>query len=69
MIGKGQLFHVPDISCNHCVETIVNALKKNKDVKEVNINLKRKIVEVTGSIHKEKAAAVIKKAGYTVGPS
>lgn len=64
--GKGQIFYVPDITCDHCVKTITGALQKESLIDKVNINLKTKKVEVIGSIKKGKIIKTLIKSGYQV---
>jgi len=64
--NEGILFKVEDMTCQHCVKTIKESLLTNTSVKNVNINLKNKIVEVIGdNIAKKDIMDLIKKAGYT----
>jgi uncharacterized membrane protein YraQ (UPF0718 family)/copper chaperone CopZ len=64
--GMGKIFKVPDITCQHCIETIKEELKKLDGVKEVRISLKKKEVEVEGDVQEPEIIAAIEKAGYSV---
>jgi len=64
--GEGLLFKVPDVSCEHCVKTIVSSVKKVKNVQDVHVNIKTKEVEVIGTAQKKDIISAIEKAGYTV---
>jgi copper chaperone len=45
-LARTQLL-VPDMSCDHCVRTITNALSPLPGVASVNVNLPTKRVDVT----------------------
>lgn len=64
--GAGQIFMVPDMSCEHCVKTINTGLRKLKGIQDVRINLKNKKVEIIGNISKNNIISAINKAGYSV---
>ncbi len=59
------VFSVPDMSCQHCVKTIDNAIRKLEGIKDVFINLKTKKVEVIGNVSTELIISAIKSAGYS----
>ena len=61
-------FNVPDMSCNHCVMSIENALKNVDGIDNVVINLGTKEVknEHTQSLQKTWMVQAIKGAGYSV---
>ncbi|MBU1078678.1 MAG: SO_0444 family Cu/Zn efflux transporter [Spirochaetes bacterium] len=67
--NKGMVLKVPDMTCNKCVKTIEETLMKVKGVKEVNINLRSKKVEVLGKASRSIIISTIKKAGYSPGKS
>ena len=62
----GKIFKVSDMTCQHCVKTIEEELKKLDGVKEVRVSLKRKEVEVRGEVSESKIISSIEKAGYSV---
>lgn len=64
--GIGKIFKVPDITCQHCVKTIEEELKKLDGVKEVRVSLKGKKVEVEGEVSESVIISSIEKAGYSV---
>ena len=66
LTGEGLILNVPDMTCKKCVATLYSVLMKVNSVEDVRINLKKKRIEVTGKISKDKVKKIIKKAGYTV---
>ena len=60
-------FHVPDISCQHCVATITDALVHADASAKVQIDVESKAVRVdSAKLDAEAAAMAIVQAGYTV---
>lgn len=57
--------HVPDMSCQHCVAAISEALKALNGVSAVTINLEQKRVTVEGEADRALIEQCIKDAGYT----
>jgi len=66
MKGMGKIFKVPDMTCQHCVRTLEEELKKLGGVKAVRVSLKKKEVEVEGEVADSKIISSIEKAGYSV---
>jgi len=64
--GMGKIFKVPDMTCQHCVKTLEEALKKLDGVKDVRISLKKKEVEVEAEVSEAEIISAIEKAGYSV---
>lgn len=58
-------FTVKDMSCQHCVRRIEEALGRVEGVTGVNIDLDRKLVEVEGTADTDALMKAIKGAGYT----
>jgi copper chaperone len=58
-------FKVEEMSCSHCVSTIDSILKKNKNIKNIKIDLKSKQVEFEGTIDKIIVIDTLKENGYT----
>jgi len=56
---------VEDMTCNHCVATIEGAVKKVNGVKKVKIDLKSKMVEVSGNFSENEVFKAIENVGYT----
>ncbi len=56
---------VQDMSCQHCVKRINDALRGLDGVEEVVIDLEQKLVEVSGTAGVDTVINVIKGAGYT----
>jgi copper chaperone len=57
------VFHVPDMTCNHCVGTIKSALAEQMPGAPVAIDLGKAEVRVGGD--KAQAESIIRDAGYT----
>ncbi|MDD5067231.1 MAG: SO_0444 family Cu/Zn efflux transporter [bacterium] len=66
IMHTGMIFSVPDMECRHCVKTIKGSLQSLSGVSGVNIDLKKKEVEVTGDRTEADIRAAVEKAGYTV---
>ncbi len=64
--GMGKIFIVPDMTCDHCIKTITDALMKIDGIKNVIIDLKTKRVEVIGDVRDDVVISKIKSAGYSV---
>ena len=61
------IFHVPDISCQHCVAAITQAVQAADAAAKVQVSTETK--EVRGEstqLDEEAAALAIAEAGYTV---
>lgn len=58
-------YHVPDISCEHCVKAITDRVAPLEGVEQVDVNIAAKTVTVTGG---QDAAVVnaISAAGYSI---
>jgi len=65
-VDMGLLIEVPDMSCQHCVMTIKNALSGVEGVREVKVDLDKKIVGIEGDVDEEKVRKAIRSSGYTV---
>ena len=65
-VDMGLLVEVPDMSCQHCVMTIKKALSRIEGVREVKIDLEKKIVGIEGDVDEEKVREAISSSGYTV---
>jgi len=60
-------FHVPDISCQHCVASITESIHKMDAQAQVQIDTESKKVQVqTHKLDAEAVALAIAEAGYTV---
>lgn len=59
-------YSVPDISCDHCVRAITEALRPLDGVTGVEVSIDAKSVTVTGSAPPAAVAAAIADAGYAV---
>ncbi len=60
------ILKVEGMSCNHCKMAVEKALKGINGVENVQVNLDKKEVVVTGSASRDHLAKAIKEAGYDV---
>ncbi|MGC9336716.1 MAG: permease [Candidatus Cloacimonadia bacterium] len=60
-----QQIKVADMTCNHCVKTIKNALENVDGVEDVKISLNNKTVFVSGDFNIESVLEAINEAGYS----
>ncbi|BAZ41394.1 heavy metal transport/detoxification protein [Calothrix sp. NIES-4101] len=58
--------NVPDISCNHCAETITESIQVVEPNAKINIDVNAKIVTVESSASAESIRQAIVAAGYTI---
>ena len=56
--------YISNMTCNHCVKTIMMALMKEKIVAKVD--LETQTVTVDDSVSKEKLTSILATVGYTV---
>lgn len=61
-------FIVSDMSCQHCVRRITEAVGRVSGVTNVSIDLDRKLVEVNGTADTGAVINAIKSAGYAAVP-
>ncbi|WP_347488802.1 copper ion binding protein [Desulfoscipio sp. XC116] len=61
-----QTFKVEGMSCQHCQMAVEKAVKGIAGVENVQVNLTKKEVAVTGSAQRAQIAQAIKEAGYEV---
>ena len=59
-----RVFHVPDISCDHCKRAIEEALGELPEVTSTVVTVDRRDVEVEGAAADEAVIAAIGQAGY-----
>ena len=63
-----RVFHVPDISCDHCKRAIEEALGELPEVDSVGVSVDRRVVEGDGTASDDAVTAAIEQAGYEVAP-
>lgn len=56
---------VSDMTCDYCKMKIENQLNEMSDINEINVQLDKKIVEVSGEFEINQVVDAIKLAGYT----
>jgi len=59
---------VPEISCNHCLDTITNTLIEIKEVKTVQVDIRKKsvLIEYDEKIDMNQVSSLLSDKGYTV---
>ena len=63
--GEGKIYKIEDMTCNHCLNKITDTANGIEGVREVNINLKKRLVEIIGEFDEPTLLDKIKDAGYT----
>ena len=64
-MATATTFNVPDISCQHCVDSITNEVTAVEGVTDIAIDLDTKTVSVVGG-ESSAVIAAIDEAGYDV---
>ena len=61
-------FNVPEISCDHCKNTIVNTLSGVENIESVNVDVQTKNVTLESSeeINLDLVKSLLDEQGYTV---
>ena len=61
---------VPEISCDHCSDTITNTLMEIKEVKTIKVVIPKKsvIIEYDKKIDMNQVSSLLLDKGYTVEP-
>lgn len=54
--------------CNGCVSTIRGGLEADDRVNDIEINLKKKKVSISGQLNSDEAAEIIRNVGYSPEP-
>ena len=67
-INMKEELRVKGMSCNHCVQSITEALKNLKNIKKVNIDLEKEIVEIEyrKNINLDEVKEIIEDLGFDV---
>ncbi len=58
-------YHVPDMSCGHCVDTITQAVGQVAPGSQVDVDLPTHTVTVLGATDGDAVQAAIRDAGYS----
>lgn len=58
---------VPDMTCDHCKMTIEKSLRELSEVQEVQVDLPKKIVKISGNTEVNQVINAIRSVGYTPG--
>jgi copper chaperone len=64
-----QRFHLPDMSCGHCVAAITEALKAADPEARIDIDRDARTATVDTALPREALAATLTEAGYPPAPS
>jgi copper chaperone len=64
-----QRFHLPDMSCGHCVAAISEALKAADPAARIDVDRDAKIASVDSTLPRERLAAALTEAGYPPAPA
>jgi copper chaperone CopZ len=61
---------VPEISCDHCSDTITNTLMEIKEVKTIEVEIPKKsvLIEYDKKIDMDQVSSLLLDKGYTVEP-
>ncbi len=59
-----QDFHLPDMSCGHCVATITKTLQALDPAAHLNFDREARRVMVQTQVPREQLAAALDEAGY-----
>lgn len=63
--GEKMKFKVEGMMCKHCEKKVFDAVSAVNGVEKAEINLKKKTLQVTGSVSAEAVAAAVEEAGYS----
>jgi copper chaperone CopZ len=61
-----RVYRVPGISCDHCKRAIEGEVEKLDDVERVEVDVKNRLVTVTGDAADTVVRSAIDEAGYDV---
>lgn len=61
-----HIFNVKGMSCGHCEQTVIKALKKLDDQAQVQVSLADEKVEVESGRDEKQLVEAIEHEGYTV---
>lgn len=64
MMPAMHSFHLPDMSCGHCVAAITDALKAADAQARVDLDLPSRTAQVDSALPREALAAALAEAGY-----
>ncbi|MCD4656535.1 MAG: SO_0444 family Cu/Zn efflux transporter [Planctomycetes bacterium] len=65
IIGVGKVYKIEDMTCNHCLNKILETARGIDGIKDININLNKRLVEILGDYDEPTLLAKLKEAGYT----
>jgi copper chaperone len=57
-------FHIPSMSCGHCVNAVTQAVHEADPQAKVDVNLDTKQVQVDSRAERQKIVDALKEAGY-----
>jgi copper chaperone len=62
-------FHLPDMSCGHCVASITEALGELDPAARLAFDRESRRVQVSSGLPREQLAAALAEAGYPEAPA
>ena len=65
-MSETRTYNVPDISCDHCKQSIEGEVSQLEGVASVEVDVQAKTVTVTGELDGQAIISAIDEAGYEV---
>lgn len=65
-MSETRTYNVPDISCDHCKQSIEKEVSQLQGVASVEVDVQAKTVTVTGELDEQAIVSAIDEAGYEV---
>lgn len=65
-MSETRTYNVPDISCDHCKQSIEGEVSQLQGVASVEVDVQAKTVTVTGELDEQAIVSAIDEAGYEV---
>ncbi len=60
------ILKIPNMTCQHCANTIQNAVKTIPGVEKINISLNEKLIQIEGEPDRDEIISIIQKSGYSI---
>ena len=65
-MSETRTYNVPDISCDHCKQSIEKEVSQLEGVASVEVDVQAKTVTVSGELDAQAIISAIDEAGYEV---